>query len=209
MKHTGFVIAFIAAPALLAAQQSSAGVSTSARAQARVSVPANYSAEARAKIEAAFEKAHAKQLPDSQMRSRMAEGQAKNASDMKVAAAVQRVEANLETSQALFVRAGKANPKPEEVTSGAQAIERGASHAQIIAAIKNPPANATAAAALDALAQVGPANAATAGSVGAAVSGAVSNVNGRASAGAAVGAAAGAATGVTGVVSGAVGPKKP
>jgi hypothetical protein len=129
---------------------------------------------------------------------------------VKVAAAVERVEANLEESQALFIRAGKANPTPEEVTSGEQAMERGASHAQIIAAIKNPPANATAVAALDALARVGAANAGSAGTVGATVSGAVTGANAAAKGNGAAGAAVGGVTGsVTGAVGAVVGTKKP
>jgi len=223
LKPHLIAIALVAAPAFLAAQQSaqsssatSSGAkaattaSASANVQAQVAIPANYTAEARAKIQAAFDKARAKQVPDSQMRTRMAEGQAKNASDLKVAAAVQRVEANLETSQSLFIRAGKANPKPEEVTSGEQAIERGASRAQIMAAIKNPPANVTVAAALDALARVGSTSATSAGTVAGTVGGAVTGVNAAAGVGATAGATAGGVVGsVTGAIGGVVGAKKP
>lgn len=204
MKQTALTIALISAPALLLAQQTSTGASASAsaNAQAEVSIPANYSADARGKIDAAFQKARAKHLPEDQMRRRMAEGQAKSASDAQVAAAVQRVETNLEASQALFVRAGKANPQPDEVTSGEQAMERGATDAQIIATIKNPPTNVTAAVALDALAKAGAASEAAAGTVGAAATSVKGGVG-----------AAGAVGGVTGAVSGAVtaavGAKKP
>jgi hypothetical protein len=218
MKHTALTIALISAPALLAAQQSSASsasasASGSANAQAEVSIPDNYSAYARERIATSFKTARAKHVPDDQMRKRMAEGQARGATDVQVASAVQHTEARLEASQALLIRAGHQNPQPEEVNNAEQAMERGATEAQIEAAVKHPPVNVSVAAALAALAQPGtPGKSASAGEVGAAVSAAAGAANGSAGSNAAAhaGAAVGGVTGaVAGSVTGAVGAKKP
>ncbi|HEX4685036.1 MAG TPA: hypothetical protein VH277_20125 [Gemmatimonadaceae bacterium] len=226
MKQTALTIVILAAPALLAAQQSSnasassstsahgsAQVSARANAQADVDVPATYSTYARERIASSFRAAHAKNVPDDQMRKRMAEGQARGATDVEVASAIQRTETRLEASQSLLIRAGRANPQPDEVTSAEQAMERGASESQIVATVKNPPANVSVAAALEALAQPGtPGKSASAGEVGAAVSAAAGagNAAGNAAAGATghVG-VGGVAAGATGAVGAVVGPKKP
>lgn len=175
---TTLTLALISAPALLFAQQSTTTSTgeVSASSQASVNVPASYSAEAKANIEASFKRAQEKSLPDQTMRARLAEGQAKAATDAQVAEAVQKAEARLEASQSLLVKAGHANPSPDEVTNGAQAMERGATEAQVTAAITSPPANVSVAAALDGLARVTGAAGAAAGVTGAvkgAVSGAV------------------------------------
>jgi hypothetical protein len=130
-------IAAACAPAMLAAQQASA--SASANAQADVSIPAGYSASAKAAITNSFQAAREKNLPDQPMRERMAEGQAKGASDAQVAAAVRGVEARLEASQSAMISAGRANPTADETTAGAQAMERGATQAQIEALAKHAP----------------------------------------------------------------------
>src|SRR6185503_17660795 len=99
MKGHVLTTAFLFVPALLTAQQASA--SASATAQVTANAPAsytNYSAESRAKIDAAFQAARAKNLPDEPMRQRIAEGQAKGAGEAQVVAAVQRTQARLEAS---------------------------------------------------------------------------------------------------------------
>jgi hypothetical protein len=115
------------------------------------------------------------------MRSRLAEGQAKGAADAQIATAVQNAEARLEASQSLLVRSGRANPEPSEINNAALAMERGVAESKIAAVITNPPANASLATSLHALAQAN---------------------------GLGVAAVAGAAAGVTGAVAGAP-PKKP
>ncbi|HVX40820.1 MAG TPA: hypothetical protein VHB25_14715 [Gemmatimonadaceae bacterium] len=141
MKVATLTVALALAPGLLVAQQGSVSASASVNAQANVNVPANYSAESRAKIDAAFQAARAKHLPDQPMRQRMAEGQAKAASDAQVASAVAQTEARLDASQSAMIRAGRANPQPDEVTAGAQAMERGATDAQIEALAKHAPSD--------------------------------------------------------------------
>src|SRR5689334_14327961 len=108
MKSTVFTlvlalpaVAFAQQPASTSSSSTSANASARASAQASVDVPTTYSAEARAKIRAAFDRARERNLPDDQMRSRLAEAQAKGAADAQTAAAVQKAETRLEASQSL------------------------------------------------------------------------------------------------------------
>ena len=119
---TTLTFALICAPAALFAQQTSA--SASATAQASANIPASYSAEAKANIEASFKRAQQKNVPDQAMRQRLAEGEAKAASEAQVATAVQKTEARLEASQSAMVRAGRSNPTPEEINGGEQVMAR-------------------------------------------------------------------------------------
>jgi hypothetical protein len=123
MKATALTLAVMCIPAILAAQQQAASTT--------VNVPANYSAQAKKTIETAFQAARAKNLPDQPLRERLADGQAKNASDTTVAAAIQQVENRLEATQAALVRAGRAKQQPEEIASGAQAVESGATFSHL------------------------------------------------------------------------------
>lgn len=145
MKAAVLTTVLACVPAILAAQQGSASsqtqASAQASAQANVSVPSTFSADSRAKIDAAFQAARAKNLPDEPLRQRVAEAQAKGASEAQVVAAVQGVQGRLETSQAALISAGRAQPQPSEVAAGAQAMERGASAAQVEALIKHAPAD--------------------------------------------------------------------
>src|SRR5215475_242750 len=130
-------------PALLAAQQSSAAASATAptSAPASVNVPTSYSAEGKAKIEAAFQAAREKNLPDQVMRQRIDDGQAKGATEAQVVAAVQQIEARLEESQAVLIRAGRAKPQPADVASADAALAAGATAAQIEEMVRRTPAN--------------------------------------------------------------------
>jgi hypothetical protein len=171
---TSLTLAFIAAPMALFAQQATA--SAAASSQASVNVPVTYSAESKASIEASFKRARDRNLPDQTMRDRIAEAQAKGATDAQVAASVQKAESRLEASQSVLVKAGRANPTPDEVTNGAQAMERGATEAQVTAVVAHPPTNVSIAAALDGLARVTGAPEGAGVSVTGAVQGAVSGV---------------------------------
>jgi len=136
---TTLTIALLAAPAALFAQQATATASASA--QTSVSIPASYTAETRASIEASFKRAQEKNLPDQAMRERLAEGQAKAASDAQVATAVQKTEARLEASQSAMIRAGRKNPTPQEVNAGEQTMARGATDAQVEQVAKHAPSD--------------------------------------------------------------------
>ena len=152
MKSTTMMFALICAPAALIAQQAAATASASSRAS--VNVPASYSAEAKASIEASFKRAQEKNVPDQALRQRLAEGQAKAASDAQVASAVQKTEARLESSQSALVRAGRATPTPQEINAGEQAMARGATEANVEALAKHAPADRSLVVAFDVLSKL-------------------------------------------------------
>lgn len=154
MKSIKTVIMVLSCTPALAFAQAGASASASAKAQADVTVPANYSASARGKIEAAFSAARAKSLPDEPMRRRMAEGQAKGASDAQIAAAVQRVEMRLEVAQSAMIKAGRTRPQASEVASGEQAMEQGMTEAQLQAFVRHAPADRSLTVALNVLAKL-------------------------------------------------------
>jgi hypothetical protein len=217
------------ATAKAAKPAASANATTSASANAELSIPAKYSAESRARLQAVIQSARAKDLPEEPMQRRIAEGEAKGASEAQVVAAVQKVEARLEATQSAMVRAGRAKPQRDEVARGSQAMEQGATESQIEALVKHAPSDRSLVVAFDvltkltargvpvdnALAQVQSKLDARASdeSLNSLVS--TANVQGAAHGGVAGSAAAGvnvagkAAAGVTGAVTGAVPPKKP
>lgn len=203
MKASVLTTALVIVPALLVAQQQTATTATasaSSATQANVTIPAAYSAEARAKIDASIQAARAKQLPERPIANRIEEGQAKGASEAQVVSAVQKTEARMEATHEAMVRAGRANPSADEVASGEQAIARGATTAQIEALVKGAAANASLVTALDGLLRVGT------GGVDAAAGG---KGNGSASVGKPPAGTAGVTGAVTGAVSGVLGVKKP
>jgi hypothetical protein len=148
MKATALTLVLTCLPGVVVAQTSASASSTT---QANVTVPASYSASAKADIEAAFERARAKNLPDRPLRQRMAEGQAKGASEAQVATAVQKMEARLEATQSAMIRAGRKHPSPDEVTAGEQAMARGATEAHIEALAKRAPSDRSLTVAFDVL----------------------------------------------------------
>jgi len=154
MKISTLTFAIVCAPAALIAQQATGTATATTSTQTNVAIPASYSAQAHAIIEAAFKRAEQKKLPDQAMRARMAEGQAKGASDAQVAAAVQRAEARLEASQSAMIRAGRKNPTPQEVNSGEQAMARGASEAQVEVVAKHAPSDRSLVVAFDVLSKL-------------------------------------------------------
>lgn len=238
MKSTVLTVLLTCAPAIVAAQASaSANANVQANAQTSVAVPANFSAESKANIEATVQRARAANMPLQPLRQRIAEGQAKAASDAQIAVAVQRTEARLEASQQAMISAGRKNPTTAEVTAGEQAMAAGATQVQLETLVKRVPmdrpltlellttvstsatggggqANATGA--VTGTATTGAQGAASAaGGAAAAAGNAAASVGANAAAGASAGTkgAAGTTAGVTGAVSGAVsgalGPKKP
>jgi hypothetical protein len=146
---TSLAVALLCAPAALVAQQAAA--SASAASQASVNIPASYSAESKANIEASFKRAQQKNLPDQAMRQRVAEGRAKAASGAQTAAAVQKTEARLEASQSAMVHAGRTNPSADEINSGEKAMARGATEANVEALAKHAPSDRSLVVAFDVL----------------------------------------------------------
>lgn len=233
MRASVLTTVLVCVPAIVVAQQGSASTqaqaSAKASAQTNVAVPSTYSADARTKIDAAFQAAKAKSLPDQPLQERLAEGQAKGASEAQVVAAVQGVEGRLEASQSAMVHAGRTQPQQDEIVAGAQAMERGASSAQVESLIKHAPADRSLAVAFtvlaklaatgepvdNAIATIGAKLDAGAGDdvVASLVGGAGASVGAPKSANPPAAGDKGAAAGVTGAVKGAVSgvvaPKKP
>jgi hypothetical protein len=201
MKAISLTIVLTCAPALIAAQQATAGASATASAQAGVSVPVNYSAESKAKINAAFDAARAKRVPEEPMRQRMAEGEAKGASDAQIATAVTKTEARLEAAQSAMIRAGRKNPTPDEVAAGEQAMASGATDLQLEALAKHASAEHSLVVAFSELTKLE--------QRGIPVTSALAQVQGNIDARGSKGQGAGVTGAVNGAVSGVVGGKRP
>src|SRR5581483_4516989 len=181
MKASVTTLALICFPALLAAQQGqaqsqsqgqssqaqqstqakasvSAQASVQASSPASASIPSSFSAQGRARIQAAFSAAREKNLPQQPMQQRMAEAQARGATEAQTVASVQHTEARMAVVQRAMIRAGRTQPQQSEIASGEQAMARGATEAQIEAAIAHAPAAATLDGSFDALASAGATN---------------------------------------------------
>src|SRR4026209_1747589 len=130
MRRTTTARILACAPGYLAAQTGPAGQSESRPASPAQSA-SGFSAEARVRLEAMFRVAREKKLPTQPLADRMAEGQAKGASEAQILAATQQVAGQLAASHDALVRAGRAQPSDAEVERGAQLIARGASSAQL------------------------------------------------------------------------------
>lgn len=116
-----------------------------------VSIPDKFSADARAKLEASFKAAHDKNLPAEPMTRRIAEGQAKAATEEQIVASVQNTEARLEASQSALIRAGRATPSSQDIEAGEQAMEQGATEAQVEALAQHTPSDRSLSVAVDVL----------------------------------------------------------
>ena len=138
MKFTAMTLALTAIPAILAGQATG---SAAGEVQSKVNLPSSYSAESRAKVDAALEAAKSKNLPAQAILDRISEAQAKNANEADVVAAVQQFEARLEASQAALVKGGHDKASAEEISGGAQALEHGVNDAQIEGLAKAAPAD--------------------------------------------------------------------
>lgn len=157
MKKSRIAFVLALAPAALAAQSATSSTSASAAAAAKAErasvagaaqattttnasadIPASYSAESRAKLNATFAAARKRDVPEQPIRDRIAEGRAKAASEAQVVLAAQRTEARLEAAQEAMVRAGR-KPTDGEMTRGEHAMARGATEVQIEAIAKQTP----------------------------------------------------------------------
>lgn len=156
MNRIALTIALTLAPSALFAQGASGSVAASANAGARVEAEPSraLSAEGQAKLDATLRAAREQQLPEEPIRDRVAEGQAKGATEAQLLAAAEGVRARLEASQQAMVQAGRATPTGEEVQGGAQALERGATSAQLEALIGAAPSDRSLTVAFDVLARL-------------------------------------------------------
>lgn len=219
MKKSRIAFVLTLTPAILAAQSATATTSASAEAAAKVGktataanaqatsattanadIPSTYSAESRAKLNATFNAARERRLPEQPIRDRIAEGQAKGAAEAQVVLAAQRAEARLEAAQSAIVRAGR-QPSESELIRAERAMVRGATVAQIEVAARRTPPERSLVVTFDALAATSSTNA-NAG-VNATVT--TPKVGASAAVTGAAGATTGAATGVTGSTAATVG----
>ena len=154
MKKIAIAAAIVLAPALAGAQstaqvqvqsQMQVHASGSPRQRAAQRTEAKerprLSADAQAKVDANVKAARARHLPEQPIRDRVAEGEAKGASDAQIVAASGRTLVTLETSFDAMVRAGRTQPSDAEVTRGSQLVARGFTSAQIEAVARRAPSD--------------------------------------------------------------------
>jgi hypothetical protein len=144
MKKLTLAATLVLAPAALIAQtgaQASSKTDVSATSSAQAGTNRHLSAEAQATVDANIRVARERKLPDEPIRQRVAEGQAKGASDAQIAAASGQTLLNLQHSSDAMVRAGRANPTSGEVARAAQLIARGYTSAQLEAVVRKAPSD--------------------------------------------------------------------
>jgi hypothetical protein len=159
MKKTTLAAAVAATLVLVPAfahAQSRTKVEGSARSNADVDVSSNsgLSATAQARVDADLRVARERNLPEQPIRRRVAEGQAKGASEASIVMASGRALAELQTSHDAMVSAGREHPTGEETTRGAQLVARGYTSAQIEAVARRAPADRSLVVAFETLASL-------------------------------------------------------
>jgi hypothetical protein len=159
MKNLRLMVTMGLFPAALMAQQGTSQDSSSSRrgsAQSQGSVTATagratMSADVQAKLEVVLQRASEHALPVKAIENRVAEGVAKGASEAQIILAASALEARLEASQSAIIRGGRERPAGDEVESGANAMERGASAAHIRALVEHTPSDRSLVVAFDVL----------------------------------------------------------
>jgi hypothetical protein len=158
MRTTMLKVAVAIFPAALIAQtsgQANGGASANVSASATVNaeIPRGFSAEARARLEALYQRAQDQNVPSAPIAQRVAEGQAKGAAEASILAAATRVEGNLEAAHQVVLRDGR-TPTESETTAGANAIERGVTRAQLQALVSHAADNRSLIVAFDVLTEL-------------------------------------------------------
>jgi hypothetical protein len=228
MKKLTLAATLVLAPTAMFAQASvQAGAKTNVQATsaAQAGSERKLSAEAQGTVDANIRVAHERKLPEEPIRQRVAEGQAKGASDAQIAAASGKTLLDLQNSFDAMVRGGRANPSDAEVTRGAQLMARGYTSTQLEAVTKQAPSDRSLVVAFETLTALQARGASTANAVAqiesrlaarasdaqirelTANANAAAGVNGALNAGGAPAAAAGATAGVAGAVGGVLGKK--
>jgi hypothetical protein len=138
MKKITLAAALVLAPTLAHAQSGcggGAGVQVQSQTQVEASATSRHqsrlSAGAQAKVDADVRTAHDRHLPEEPISRRVAEGEAKGASEAQIVAASGRTLVELETAHDAIVGAGHRDPSNAEVTSGAQLVARGYTRTQL------------------------------------------------------------------------------
>src|SRR5579862_3641489 len=172
MKTMTLSLALLLAPSALFAQAGGqAQVTGSAAAKARgpdvaaaakvdagaaveYHAPKGFSAEGAAKLDAMYAEAREHHVPREPMATRVAEGEAKGASETAILASAGKVKAHLETAHDAMVAAGRTQPSDQECARGASALERGFTRVQIEALVKHTPSDRSLVVAFDVLTQL-------------------------------------------------------
>lgn len=135
MRRITLALALALAPGYLVAQSQPEG-QTESKPASQTTATAGFSAATRVRLEAMLRVARGKNLPTAPLTARIAEGQAKGASEGQIVAATERVGAQLSASQEALLRAGRDRPSDAEVERGAELIARGATSAQLEALVR-------------------------------------------------------------------------
>jgi hypothetical protein len=162
MKKLTFATAaatLVLVPALVHAQARAKGeagvqVQSDANVDASAGSRSTLSASAQARVDADLRAARERDLPEQPIRRRVAEGQAKGASEASIVMASGRALAELQTSHDAMVSAGRKHPSSEETARGAQLVARGYTSAQLEAVARRAPSDRSLVVAFDALASL-------------------------------------------------------
>jgi hypothetical protein len=150
------------APAVVMGQ-SSVSASTSASASASVEAsrdsgryhaPSRFKASTRTQLEARVSRSRAEGRPYRPLIARIAEAEAKGASDAQVLASTARYNAQLDAAFDAMVRAGRTRPSDEECKKGASALARGYTAAQLEAVARSAPGDRSLVVAFSTLAEL-------------------------------------------------------
>jgi hypothetical protein len=144
MKKLTLAATLVLAPTVLCAQasaQAESKTTVSATSAAQAGSERKLSADAQSSVDANIRVARERKLPEEPIRQRVAEGQAKGASDAQIAAASGKTLLDLQHSFDAMVRGGRANPSGDEVARGAQLVARGYTSTQLEAVTKQAPSD--------------------------------------------------------------------
>ena len=112
-------------------------------------------ADAQGKVDADLRVARERRLPEEPIRHRVAEGEAKGASDAQIVAASGRTLVDLQSSFDAMGRGGHSAPSDAEVARGASLLARGYTSAQIQALAHSAPSDRSLVVAFDAVTALG------------------------------------------------------
>ena len=125
--------------------------STSSSANASASGEHRLSADAQSKVDANLRVARERKLPEEPIRQRVAEGQAKGASDAQVVAASGKTLVDLQSSFDAMARGGHSSPSEAEISRGAALLARGYTSVEIEGVARKAPSNRSLVVAFDVL----------------------------------------------------------
>lgn len=157
MKKITLAASLLITPAIAQAQtsvqaQSKTNVSTSASVTpASANGAHRLGVDAQSKVDANLRVARERRLPDAPIRERVAEGQAKGATDAQVVAASGRTLVDLQSSFDAMGRGGHPSPSDAEITRGAALIARGYTSVQIEGVARTAPSDRSLVVAFDVL----------------------------------------------------------